>query len=196
VAASCRADDLYHPIVISKALAETPGLFVTPATPQGAFFERKLPMSQATDRLVDHSVLRTNQACIIALLILAFVLDAPPFVAFVAAVMLFDTALPGTSAFKRVYLALLKPRGWVKPDVQRDNPEPHRFAQGVGGSVLAIALVLFLAGLPALAWGLVWVVVALASLNLFAGICVGCLMYYALHRLGVRGFDRAPIAEA
>jgi hypothetical protein len=153
-------------------------------------------MSASTDRLVDHNVLRTNQAFIIGLLILAFVLDAPLLVALVATVMLIDTALPGTSLFKAVYLRLLKTQGWVKPDTKRDNPEPHRFAQGVGGAVLLLALVLFAAALPSLAWALVWLVVALAALNLFAGICVGCLMYYALHRLGVRGFDRAPIAEA
>jgi hypothetical protein len=31
-------------------------------------------------------------------------------------------------------------------------------------------------------------VIALASLNLFAGICVGCLMYYWFNRLGLPGF--------
>lgn len=153
-------------------------------------------MSASADRFVDHNVLRTNQAFIIGLLILAFVLDAPLVVALVAAVMLVDTALPGTSLFKGVYLRLLKPQGWVKPDVKRDHPEPHRFAQGVGGSVLLVALVVFALNAAPVAWGLVWLVVALAALNLFAGICVGCLMYYALHRLGVRGFDRAPITGA
>ncbi len=153
-------------------------------------------MSTSNDRLVDHNVLRTNQAFIIGLLILAFVLDAPLLVALVAAVMLLDSAVPGTSLFKAVYLRLLKPQGWVKPDLRRDNPEPHRFAQTVGGTVLLAALLLFALGLPVLGWSLAWLVVALAALNLFAGICVGCLMYYALHRLGVRGFDRSPIAEA
>ncbi|MDX2137741.1 MAG: DUF4395 domain-containing protein [Chloroflexota bacterium] len=150
-------------------------------------------MSQSSDRLVDHSALRTNQAFIIGLLIAAFVLNVPLLVAFVAAVMLIGTALPNAGLFKQVYAALLKPQGWVKPDVKLDNPEPHRFAQGVGGTVLLIAVVLFLLNLPAIGWALTWVVVALAALNLFAGICVGCLMYYQLHRLGVRGFDRAPV---
>ena len=42
-----------------------------------------------------------------------------------------------------------------------------------------------------LGWALSWIVVALAALNLFAGICVGCLMYYWLNRLGVPGFKHA-----
>jgi hypothetical protein len=150
-------------------------------------------MSQSSDRLVDHSALRTNQAFIIGLLIAAFVLNVPLLVAFVAAVMLVGTALPNAGLFKQVYALLLKPQGWVKPDVKLDNPEPHRFAQGVGGIVLLIATVLFVLNVPAIGWALAWVVVALAALNLFAGICVGCLMYYQLHRFGVRGFDKAPV---
>lgn len=152
-------------------------------------------MPEAIDamRRVDHSALRTNQAFIITLLIGAFILDAPLVVAFVAAVMAVGSALPQFSLFKAIYARILKPLKWVKPDVKADNPEPHRFAQMVGATVLVAALLLFALAVPVVAWGLVWLVVALAALNLFAGVCVGCLMYYGLHRLGIRGFDRAPI---
>jgi hypothetical protein len=44
-----------------------------------------------------------------------------------------------------------------------------------------------------LGWVLTWFVVALAALNLFAGICVGCLMYYWFNRLGVPGFKYARV---
>jgi hypothetical protein len=148
---------------------------------------------QSGVRRVDHSALRTNQATIITLLVLAFVLDAPLLVAFVAAVMLIGTAFPEAGLFKALYVRVLRPAGLARPDVRIDNPEPHRFAQGVGGVVLALASLVFAGGVAALGWALSWMVVALAALNLFAGICVGCLMYYQLHRLGVKGFDRAPI---
>jgi hypothetical protein len=150
-------------------------------------------MTSAPDRLVDHSALRTNQAFIITLLILAFVLNAPALVLLVCAIMLSGTFISQAALFKRVYFSLLKPRGIVRPDVQTDNPEPHQFAQLVGGAVLAIAIIALFAGASALGWGLVWLVVALASLNLFARICVGCLLYYQLHRMGIRGFAYAPI---
>ncbi len=146
-----------------------------------------------TERKVDQSALRTNQAFIIALLILAFVLDARGLVAFVAAVMLVGTIWPNAGLFKAVYAYVLKPLKIARPDVRVDNPEPHRFAQGVGGAVLALATIVFAANLATLGWALAWVVVALAALNLFAGICVGCMMYYWLHRLGVPGFTVAPI---
>ena len=145
------------------------------------------------DRKVDHSALRTNQAFIIGLLIIGFVADAKVLVTFVAAVMLIGTVWPKVSLFKAVYLYFLKPRGLIKPDVKIDNPEPHLFAQGVGGAFLTAATLAFLANVAVVGWALAWIVIALAALNLFAGICVGCLMYYWLNRLGVPGFKYARI---
>ncbi|MGH2523439.1 MAG: DUF4395 family protein, partial [Anaerolineales bacterium] len=102
---------------------------------------------------VDHSALRVNQAFIIGLLIAAFVANAPWLVALVALVMAYGTARrqPG---FKVFYTGLLKPRGWVRPDVLNDNSEPHVFAQGFGAVVLFGALAAFVVGLSALAWAL------------------------------------------
>jgi hypothetical protein len=141
-----------------------------------------------TERKVDHSALRTNQAFIIGLLVIAFVLDAKWLVAFVSAVMLIGTFFPKIALFKAVYWYVLKPLNIARSDVRRDNPEPHLFAQGVGGTVLLVATLAFAANGAVLGWALSWIVVALAALNLFAGICVGCLMYYWFNRLGVPGF--------
>ncbi len=148
------------------------------------------------NRKVDHSALRTNQAFIIALLLIGFVTDVKWLVAFVGAVMLIGTVLPKVALFKAVYGYALKPLGIVKPDVKVDNPEPHLFAQGVGGVFLAAATLAFVANAAAVGWGLAWIVIALAALNLFAGICVGCLMYYWFNRLGVPGFKYARITDA
>ncbi|HZY42047.1 MAG TPA: DUF4395 family protein, partial [Anaerolineae bacterium] len=71
----------------------------------------------------------------------------------------------------------------------------HLFAQGVGGAFLAAAALAFIANAAAVGWVLTWIVIALASLNLFAGICVGCLMYYWFNRLGVPGFKYARIQQ-
>ena len=149
-----------------------------------------------TERKVDHSALRTNQAFIIGLLVLGFVLDVKWLVAFVSAVMLIGTVFPRVALFKAVYWYILKPVHWARPDVKADNPEPHLFAQGVGGTVLLLATAAFVLNVSALGWALAWVVIALAALNLFAGICVGCLMYYWFHRLGVPGFKYARIQNS
>lgn len=140
------------------------------------------------ERKVDQSALKVNQAFIIGLLLLAFVLDSVWLVAFVGGVMLLGTAVPGLALFKRIYQHLLQPVGLVKPHVISDNPEPHRFAQGFGGVVVALAALALLTGLPALGWALSGLVVALAALNLFLGFCAGCFVYYQLNRLGMPGF--------
>src|SRR5439155_20188345 len=126
-------------------------------------------------------------------LVLAFVLNAWWLVAFVSVVMLVGTAMPSAGLFKMIYFAVLKPAGIVQPDVKIDNPEPHLFAQGLGGIFTAASTLALLGGLTVVGWALSWIVVALAALNLFAGVCVGCLVYYQLSRLGVPGFTRTPI---
>ena len=145
------------------------------------------------DRKVDESALKVNQAFIIGLLLLAFVLDSVWLAAFVGGVMLLGTAVPGLSLFKRAYQHLLKPAGLVKPQIITDNPEPHRFAQGFGGVVVALAVIALLAGQSIVGWALVGLVIVLAALNLFLGFCAGCFVYYQLNRLGVPGFARSPI---
>ncbi|MCQ3931211.1 MAG: DUF4395 domain-containing protein [Chloroflexi bacterium] len=144
-------------------------------------------------RKVDHSALRTNQAFIIGLLLLAFVLGTWVLVAFVSAVMIIGTIFPQAGLFKRFYQHILKPRGWVKPDVIEDNPEPHLFAQGLGGAFLAIATAALLADVAVVGWALVFMVIGLAALNLFAGFCAGCFIYYQLGKRGIPGFKVQPI---
>ena len=141
---------------------------------------------------VDHSAIRVNQATIITLLLVAFVVNVPWLVALVALVMLIGTIWrqPG---FKPIYAGLLMPRGIVKPDVILDNPQPHVFAQGMGGAVLVIGTIAFVLGNSLVGWALAWLVIALAALNLFVGFCAGCFVYYWLSRLRVPGFGAQPL---
>ncbi len=144
---------------------------------------------------VDHAALRVNQSFIIGLSLIAFIFTAPWLAAVVLVAMAYGTARkqPG---FKIIYTGLLKPRGWVKPDVLNDNPEPHVFAQGFGALVLGLGVVALVLGgaWSVLGWSLVWLVIALASLNLFLGFCAGCAVYYWLARLNVPGFGKSAPA--
>jgi hypothetical protein len=148
---------------------------------------------EQVQRKVDQSALRVNQAFIIAMLLLAFVLDNAGIVVLVSLVMLLGTVAPRASLFKSIYRRLLRPAGLVRPDVIPDNPEPHRFAQGFGGVVLVLALIALLAGQAVLGWALVWLVIVLAGLNLFLGFCAGCFVYYQLSKLNVPGFAHSPV---
>jgi hypothetical protein len=142
---------------------------------------------------VDHSILKTNQYFIIGISILAFILNQPILAAFVALVMGVGSVLK-TPGFGIIYKSILKPRGWMKPDVVDDNPEPHRFSQIVGFVFLTAGSAALFLGSVGLGWTLVWIVIALASLNAFGGFCVGCAVYYWLARLGVPGFGKQPPA--
>ncbi|GAB4578437.1 MAG: DUF4395 domain-containing protein [Anaerolineales bacterium] len=150
-------------------------------------------MNNPPTQKVDHSALKVNQTFIIGLNILAFILNLPWLALIVTLAMALGTALkmPG---FGFVYQSVLKPCGWVQPDVIADNPEPHRFAQGFGAVVLGAGVVALFVGAAPLGWGLVWLVIALAALNLFAGFCAGCAVYYWLNRLHVPGFVKSPPA--
>lgn len=140
---------------------------------------------------VDHSSLRVNQAVIILGLLVGFVLNVPWLAAAVALVMLAGTVI-GRPGFFLIYGGILRPLGMVRPDVLPDNPEPHRFAQGFGGIVAGLAAVLLFIGPAPAGWALAWLVVVLAALNQFLGFCVGCAVYYWLHRLQVPGFVKSP----
>jgi hypothetical protein len=149
--------------------------------------------AQAELPRIDLNALRVNQACIILCLILAFVLNATWLVLCTCLVMAIGTLI-GVPGFKPVYQYVLKPLNIVKPDLERDNPEPHRFAQGFGAFVLLLATLALFSG-SAVGWALSWLVIALAAINLFVGFCAGCFVYYWLNRLGVPGFVKAAPAN-
>ncbi len=151
-------------------------------------------MAALSLRKVDHSGLKTGQAATIILLILAFVLNSTVLVAFVALAQLLGALNSPFAPYRLLYQNVLKPSGLVKPNVIDDNPEPHRFAFLVGAIFNGVATLALLANAPTLAWVLVAIVIVLANLNFWLNICVGCLMYYQLNRLGVPGFTQAPIS--
>lgn len=138
---------------------------------------------------VDRSALRTNQAFIIVLNVAAFALGVDRggqwLVLFVGAVMAIDTAIPDAGVFKQFYVRLLKPRGLLKPDVRAEDPAPHRFAQGLGAAFLVASFAFLVGGVEVVGWGLSWLVIALAIVNLSVDFCAGCFVYLQLGRLGL-----------
>jgi uncharacterized membrane protein HdeD (DUF308 family) len=141
---------------------------------------------------VDHSALKVNQTGIVATVLVAFAGSAffqPALllIPLLAIVLLLGTVNPRLALFKQLYFRVLKPRGIVKPQPIQDRPEPHNFAQGMGGVVLALASVLLLA-LPVAGLALSLLVAVLAFVNLAFGYCLGCQIYF---QLGKRGLIRA-----
>lgn len=139
--------------------------------------------------VVDHSALKVNQTGIVATVLVAFIGSAfyrPALVLIplLSVVLLLGTLAPRLALFKQLYFKVLKPRGIVKPRPVQDRPEPHNFAQGMGGVVLAIAS-LFLVPLPVVGLALSLLVAILAFINVAFGYCLGCQIYYQLGRAGL-----------
>ncbi len=139
--------------------------------------------------VVDHSALKVNQTGVVATVLVAFVGSAffrpvLVLVPLLAAVMLLGTFAPRFALFKQIYFNVLKPAGVVKPRPVQDRPEPHNFAQGLGGVFLAIASV-FLIPLPVIGLALALLVAVLAFVNLAFGYCLGCQIFFQLERRGL-----------
>src|SRR5260221_10380935 len=135
-------------------------------------------------QVVDHSALKVNQTGIITTVLVAFIGSAfyRPLLVLIpllAIVLLVGTFAPQLAVFKQLYFKVLKARGIVKPRPVQDRPEPHNFAQGMGGVVLAIAS-LFLVPIPVVGLALSLLVAILAFINLAFGYCLGCQIYYQL----------------
>src|SRR6202165_956855 len=123
--------------------------------------------------VVDHSALKINQAGIVLTVLVAFIGSAfyRPLLVLIpllAVVLLLGTFAPQLALFKQLYFKVQKPRGVVKPRPVQDRPEPHNFAQGLGGVFLAVSSVLLLA-VPVLGLALALLVAVLAFVNLAFG---------------------------
>jgi len=139
--------------------------------------------------VVDHSALKVNQTGIVATVLVAFAGSAlyQPLLVLIpllAIVLVLGTFAPRLALFKQLYFKVLKPRDIVKPRPVQDRPEPHNFAQGLGGVFLAVASI-FLIPLPVIGLALSLLVAVLAFVNLAFGYCLGCQIFFQLERRGV-----------
>ncbi len=143
----------------------------------------------AVQSVVDHSALKVNQTGIVATVLIAFVgsFFSTFFLALIpllGIVLLVGTFVPQLALFKQLYFKVLKPRGIVKPRPVQDRPEPHNFAQGLGGVFLGIASIL-LVSVPMAGLAVALLVAVLAFVNLAFGYCLGCQIFFQLERRGL-----------
>jgi hypothetical protein len=145
----------------------------------------------------DRSVLKVNQMILMVAIVVGYLIAlAYPDVAWIlpvlAVMMLAAVASPSLNVPRLLYTRVLRPSGIVKPRIVHEDPSPHRFAQLVGGVFLTAASIFVITGLLVVAWVLAWIVAALAFLNFAFNICVGCIVYAQLVRIGVLPLGREP----
>jgi hypothetical protein len=146
-------------------------------------------VSTAASQVVDHSALKVNQAGIIVTVLVTFVgsffsLAFLTLIPILGIVLLLGTFVPQLALFKQIYFKVLKPAGIVKPRPVEDRPEPHNFAQGLGGVFLGIASALLFVT-PIASITLALLVAALAFVNLAFGYCLGCQIFFQLEKRGL-----------
>jgi hypothetical protein len=145
-------------------------------------------MAPALMKKIDHSAMTVNQIFIISLPIIGFILDTPWPLLFTGVVLLAGLLHPNLALFTLFYKYVVKPLGILKPHVEMDHPQPHRFAHLLGGVFLLVACAFLFTGYEVIGWVLGWIVVVLAHLNLQSNFCVGCFMYLYLVKFHVPGF--------
>jgi len=139
-------------------------------------------MAQAS--VVDQTAIKFTQSLLVVWIVIAGALAAPWLIAFLAAALATSAGSPSRSLFRLLYQRAAVPLGIVRPRVIPDDPAPHRFAQGVGAAFLAASTLALFVGAGLVGWVLAGIVAALALLNVVAGFCAGCFVYYQLARRG------------
>lgn len=145
--------------------------------------------TQSKPSRIDVNALRTNQALIVSLVLIAFVLGTGNGGAWIVAAVAVSLAIgatrPGYGPFQLLYKRLITPAGILHPKPESGEAAPHRFAQAMGAAFLAIAAILLFAEVTTLGWVLGALVVALALTNLVFGFCAGCFIFYQLRKAGL-----------
>jgi hypothetical protein len=139
-------------------------------------------MAQAS--VVDRNAIKFSQVSLAIWIVLAGVLQAPWLIAFLTAVLGISASRPSRGLFHAVYARVAVPLGVIRPNPVPDDPAPHRFAQGIGSGVLALSTLALFVEAATVGWTLAGLVAALALLNVTAGFCAGCFLYYQLVRRG------------
>src|SRR5215467_2803710 len=134
------------------------------------------PVNEVSARLV--------AAGVVVMALVAIVFRQPWLIAviaygFVARVLTGPTLSPLGQLVTRVVTPRL-------PIASRPVPgPPKRFAQGMGLAFSSTALILAFTGQTTIAWVVLGLLIGAASLESFAGFCLGCTTFSVLMRLGL-----------
>ena len=126
-------------------------------------------------------------AAAITTVVLALVLVTPPpvsvslLVAQAAVFAIGALVSLKASPYAIVFVRFVRPR--IGPPAELEDARPPRFAQLVGLVFAGLGLIGFALGAPALGYIAVAFALVAALLNASIGLCLGCELYLAWHRL-------------
>jgi len=134
-------------------------------------------------RLIDPRGHRFGAALSAVILVGAVLLNLPVLVALVA------LALGVSAWFGTRYSLFGRPWPWIKkalrigPPAELESELPPRFAQALGSSALALAVLSFVAGVTVVGWALTVGVIGLQAVLAATGYCLGCRLYFLRWRM-------------
>ncbi|MDH5633924.1 MAG: DUF4395 domain-containing protein [Gammaproteobacteria bacterium] len=136
---------------------------------------------------LDHAEIKTGQLITMFMCLVAGLQQDMRWLVVLGAIFLVTGLYRPMSPFVWAYRWLVQPLGLMKSDYRIDNIQPHSFGQLIGALTAAIILGVYYLGYGQVAWALVLVLFGLTLVS-YLGWCIGCFLYYQLHRLGLRGF--------
>ena len=129
-------------------------------------------------RMIDPRGHRFGAALSVVILAVAFVVDLPILVVFLA------LALGASALFGTRYSILGRPWPYVRkalrlsPPAELEHEYPPRFVQALGFIGFGLAALLFVAGFAPLAWVVAGAVGVLQAALAATGYCLGCRLYF------------------
>ena len=134
--------------------------------------------------MVDRTAIKTNQFFVILLSLGAFILNEPVIAFILGLIMVSGAFFPRLAVFQQLYHKILKPSGWVKPELVNEFSNPHQFASAMGGTIVLIASVLIIyTDFTITGWSLILLVALLALTNFVLGFCMGCFIYFQFSKM-------------
>jgi len=126
-------------------------------------------------------------AAITAGVLVAVLLLPSPWAAVLTGVQTVLFAIGATQGVQRtphawLFRNVVRPR--LAPATELEDPEPPRFAQGVGLAFTLVALVAFASGVTLLGQVAIGFALVAALLNAVFRLCLGCELYLLLKRAG------------
>ena len=148
-------------------------------SPQASVLQRLFAFPNS----VNERAARITAALVVMVTVAALLTAQTSLVAVIAAGFLMRVACgPRISPLALLSVKVLAP---LAGEAKLVPGPPKRFAQGIGAVLSLSAFALLLAGASLAGWTLMVLLVLAASLEAFAGICLGCIIFGFLQRRGV-----------
>ena len=121
-----------------------------------------------TGRVDEHAV-KFNQAGIMMAIVIAVALSQPWLILLTCLAMLVGLVWPAIGPLHILYQRVVLATGLLKPRIAEGDPAPHRFATGMGATMLALSsLLLLVLNIELVGWALALIVALLAGVSAFS----------------------------